>query len=85
MCSQCVEPVQSNSAAQVPALKWEGRLIRRPGASVEDGKVYLVKDGIKHWVVSAHWLKQHGYNFPADVQLVSAQDLATIPEGNPIQ
>ena len=75
------EPVQQSAAVS----KWEGQIIRRPGSSPEDGKVYLVRDGKKHWVVSAEWLKQHGYNFPADVKVVTADELAQIPEAGVIQ
>lgn len=75
----------SSGPAPAAVSGWEGHLVRRPGGTPEDGKVYLVKDGKKHWVVSADWLKEHGYNFPGDVTVISAQELAQIPDGSVIQ
>ena len=60
---------------------YEGRLVRRPGSSPEDGKVYLVHDGQKHWVWDARWIASHGYKWPDDVKTIAASDLAQIPEG----
>jgi hypothetical protein len=76
---------QNSAAAQLQASKWEGQLIRRPGSTAEDGKVYLVKEGKKHWVVTADWLKAHGYKFPEDVHVISAEDLGQVPEGEAVQ
>ncbi len=75
------QPAVGNAAVS----KWEGQLIRRPGSSNEDGKVYLVQGGKKRWVISGDWLKQHGYSFPGDVKQVSAEELAAIPTGHVIQ
>ncbi len=75
-----VQPAAANSALS----KWEGQLVRRPGNTPEDGKVYLIQDGKKRWVISADWLKRHGYNFPADVKEISANELAAIPLGDVI-
>lgn len=71
--------------AAAPASKWEKRLVRRPGTSAEDGKVYVVQNGKKRWVVVGTWLKEHGYNWPDDVSVISAQELDSIPTGDPIQ
>jgi len=76
---------QQLGTGQLAASKWEGQLIRRPGDTPEDQKVYLVKSGKKQWVISADWLKRHGYKFPEDVKLVSAEELAAIPQGDAIQ
>ncbi len=84
-CSKRGDNEQSSIAAQTSGPKWEGHLIRRPGNTPEDAKVYLVKDGKKHWVVSGDWLKQNGYKFPEDVQIISAGELAQLPEGEPYQ
>lgn len=61
--------------------KWEGSLVRRPGNTPEDGKVYVVQGGIKRWVISGEWLKLHGYKFPDDVKVISVEELAAIPLG----
>lgn len=76
---------QELTTAEVPGSRWEGQMIRRPGSTPADGKVFLVKEGKRHWVVSADWFKQHGYNFPADVRVIPAEDLARIPEGDVLQ
>lgn len=80
------EPTQATAGGQADAAsKWEGKLIQRPGTTPEDEKVYLVRDGKRHWVISGDWLKQHGYNFPADVKIIPADELAQVPLGDPIQ
>ena len=76
---------QESSSARGAGSKWEGQMIRRPGSTPEDGKIFIVSDGTRHWVISAKWLTQHGYNFPQDVHVISAEALAQIPEGNAIQ
>jgi hypothetical protein len=78
-------PPQNSVANQPQASKWEGKLIRRPGPTVEDSKVYLVKDGKKHWVVTPDWLKANGYKFPDDVHVISADDLSQVPDGEAVQ
>src|SRR5271169_2702291 len=74
-------PIQSGSA---PVAKWEGKLVRRPGNSSEDSKIYLVQGGKKHWVVSPAWLEQRGYKL-GDTSLISPEELASIPTGEPFQ
>jgi hypothetical protein len=77
-----VTPVPSRS----PASKWEGSLVKRPGGpSVEDGKVYLVRDGKRCWVISADWLKSRGFRFPEDVKVISSEELDAIPLGDVIR
>ena len=63
----------------------EGQLVRRPGETPEDGKIYLVRDGIKHWVLDAKWLMRHGYHWPGDVIVIPAAELDSIPLGDPIR
>jgi len=72
----------SQSAA---ASRWENKLVRRPGSGPEDTKVYLVKDGRRHWIVNASWITSHGYNWPADVNEIPPAELDAIPQGDAIQ
>src|SRR3954447_26772773 len=65
--------------------KWNGKLVRRPGSTSEDAKVYLVRDGQKHWVLSSAWMKRNGYKWPDDVNQISAEDLAQIPTGSVLE
>jgi hypothetical protein len=70
---------------QAGAYHWENKLVRRPGDAAEDGKVFLVKDGKRHWVVNSGWITAHGYKWPADVNQIPAAELNAIPEGDAIQ
>jgi hypothetical protein len=78
-------PAGQAAASDAPVSKWEGKLVRRPGSTLEDGKVYLVQGGKKRWVVSADWLKAHGFKFPEELIVIPAEELAAIPLGDPIQ
>ena len=81
-------PVAMDESAKqgaVIATKYEHQLIRRPGASTEDGKVYVVIEGKKHWVTHAEWIQAHGYKWPDDVKQIPASDLDAIPSGPPIE
>jgi len=60
-------------------------MIRRPGTSSEDGKVFVVLKGVKHWVVTPAWFAAHGFNFPADVLEVTVAELDAIPTGEALQ
>lgn len=88
-CSKTSEPKKSDAAAVAntsAVSKWEGSLVKRPaGNSVEDGKVYLVRDGKRCWVLSADWLKAHGYKFPDDVKVIPPEELDAIPLGDVIR
>jgi hypothetical protein len=64
--------------------EYEGKLVRREGDSPEDGKVYVVQGGRKHWVISAVWLASNGFRWPEDVNVLRADDLERIPAGDPI-
>jgi hypothetical protein len=64
---------------------YENQLVRRKGSSVEDAKVYLVRNGLRHWIVDGHWITSHGYKWPDDVHIIPPSELAPIPEGPPIQ
>jgi len=78
------QPAPSPSAlVAVPA--WEGKLVRKPGDTPDDSKVYLVKDGKRHWIVNADWLKANGFRWPDDVHTIRAADLDAIPQGEPLQ
>lgn len=68
-----------------PAMVFEGALLRRPGHSPELDKVYVVLHGRKHWVTSMSWFAGHGYKWPGDLHMVSAEVLETIPLGPPIE
>jgi hypothetical protein len=67
-----------------PSEKYENQIVRRPGDSPEDSKVYVVLDHKKCWIIHAEWLGRHGYKWPDDVRTISASELEQIPIGEPI-
>jgi uncharacterized membrane protein len=68
-----------------PRGTYEGQLVRRPGDTAEDGKVFVVRDGQKHWIIDGHWILVNGFKWPDDVKTIPASDLAQIPEGDAIR
>ncbi len=60
---------------------FEGCLVRRPGETPEDQKVYFVEDGRKRWVTTSQWIIDKGMNWPSDVQLITAEELDAILPG----
>ena len=79
-CSKPPEPAPVATAVS----KYDKKLVRRPGSSVEDSKVYLIRDGKKHWVTTAIWIKENGYKWPDDVMMITAEELDSMPLGEPI-
>jgi hypothetical protein len=78
-------PTETSTAKPSPAGPYENLLIRRPGSTTEDGKVYVVQNGKKRWVVNASWFSSHGFKFPDDVREVPSAEFDAIPAGEPIQ
>jgi hypothetical protein len=64
---------------------YENKLVRRPGTAIEDGKVYLVHNGTKRWIVNTSWFASNGFKFPGDVHQIPAAELDAIPTGDPIK
>jgi hypothetical protein len=62
-----------------------GWLARRPGSTPEDEKVYIVKDGVKHWVPDRQWIIENGFRWPGDVKVIPARELDAIPTGAVIE
>jgi uncharacterized membrane protein len=67
------------SGNPLPAPKdYEGWLVTRSGG---DGKVYVVRDGQKHWVWDPAWIRAQGYQWPGDLHTLAGSELGEIPEG----
>jgi hypothetical protein len=64
--------------------KWEDKLIQGPGITPEASKVYLVRDGKRHWVLHSQWIVAHGYRWPQDVNHISLDELNAVPLADPI-
>lgn len=79
---------QSAYSERIPAqafkMSFSGCLVRRPGETPEDQKVYYVENGRKRWVTTAEWIIAKGMNWPGDVQLITAEELDAILTGPPL-
>ena len=67
---------RSSHEAMVASLRYpgplppvDGKLVRAPGDTAEDQKVYLVCEGRKHWVKTVDWLRQHGMRLDQTIQV----------------
>jgi hypothetical protein len=80
-CSSEKSPKPESVATQGasnPAL--EGKLVQ----SIGDTKIYLVDQGKKRWITSPDAFQKHGFRWDS-VNRVSPEQLAALPEGDPIQ
>lgn len=75
---------QQRIASQAFKTSFEGCLVRRPGETAEDQKVYFVENGRKRWVTTADWIISRGMNWPSDVQFITASELEAILPGPPL-
>jgi SAM-dependent methyltransferase len=78
--------VRASRKSKSSTAPLEGKLVKASklvGKS-EDTKVFYVDRGVRHWVISTEWILSRGLRFPADLRLISPQELAAIPEGPPI-
>ncbi len=62
-------------------LKFEGSLVRKPGSTAEQQRVYFIENGRRRWVTTADWIISRGMKWPSDVRLVDARELDAIPLG----
>lgn len=62
----------------------DNSLVKQRGDAPEDGKIFLVRDGKRHWILHSSWVTAHASEFPRGVQMVSAADLQAIPLGDDI-
>ena len=62
---------------------FEGCLVRRPGETVEDQKVYFIDKGRKRWVTTGDWIIANGMSWH-DLQLITAEELEALLPGPPL-
>ncbi len=55
-----------------------------PGTTADAQNVYLIRGGLKHWVISAEWLTRHGMRIEDTIQ-VEPEKLDTILTGLPVE
>jgi hypothetical protein len=77
-------PTGSESKPKAISTRWDNKLVRRAGDTPEDGKIYVVRDGKRHWITHSSWIGAHASEFPAGVQTVAASELDVIREGDSI-
>jgi hypothetical protein len=78
--------VRASRKAVASMTPLEGKLVKASKliGMKEDGRVFYIDRGVKHWVTSAEWITTRGLRFPEDLVVVPPQDLAAVPEGPPI-
>jgi SAM-dependent methyltransferase len=90
MCARKPWDLQGREAPPLPVSRqvfktsFEGCLVRRPGDTPEDQKVYFVENGRKRWVTTSEWIVAKGMNWPGDVQFITAEELDVILPGSPL-
>lgn len=63
---------------------FEGKLFRGNGTTWDEQKIFLIKDGAKHWIQDTNWLARNGIEWPQDVTFVEGGALQEVPEGEPV-
>ncbi|MGY3266008.1 hypothetical protein [Lysobacter sp. HA35] len=72
--------VHPTQRADSVASRYEGKVVRRaPIDGTKQDGWFFVKDGKRRWIVQAGWLDTQGLK-PADVIVISSEELAAIPE-----
>jgi SAM-dependent methyltransferase len=64
--------------------KYCRKLIRQPGDTPEEQKLYIIQDGKKRWVLSMATALKLGYSWPDDICEIPSTELADIPTGLPV-
>ncbi len=62
----------------------EGSLFRGNGTWLDEQKIFIIRDGTKHWITHGDWLSKNGFSWPQDVHFVEGGVMAGVPEGDPI-
>ena len=62
----------------------EGCLFRGPGTELEEQKIFIIRNGRKHWVIYSDWLPKNGLSYPQDVNFVESGIVQQIPDGDQI-
>lgn len=62
----------------------EGAVFRGNGTNWDEQKIFVIRDGHKHWVRDGRWLADSGIEWPQGVTFVEGGVLSLIPEGEPV-
>jgi ABC-type polysaccharide/polyol phosphate transport system ATPase subunit len=60
------------------------RVVRGDGSILDEQRLFLIRDGRKHWIEHPDWLKVAGVKWPDDVTFLPPGTLHNIPDGEPV-
>jgi hypothetical protein len=67
------------------ASRYEGKIVREPGADPDETKVFHVRGGARHWIEKESWFQEHGFVIAKDLIVISPAELQAIPLGSPVE
>jgi ABC-type polysaccharide/polyol phosphate transport system ATPase subunit len=83
--TQAVESGHSTAHYDVETIQsMQGRLFRGNGTVLEEQKIFIIRDGRKHWILHGDWLAKNGFSYPQDVDFVEGGVMEQIPDGEAI-
>jgi ABC-2 type transport system ATP-binding protein len=59
-------------------------VVRGDGSSLGEQRLFLVRDGKKHWIAQPDWLAENGLHWPNDVKFLDRGVVERIPTGNAV-
>src|SRR5437763_16931257 len=63
----------------------EGRVVRGDGPVLDEQRLFLVRDGHKHWIEHPNWLTEAGVRWPDGVVFLPAGSLYGLPDGEAVE
>lgn len=60
-------------------------VIRGDGSTLEEQRLFLIRDGKKHWIPHPDWFHRAGYRYPDDVTFLEAGVVDHIPSGDLVE
>jgi ABC-2 type transport system ATP-binding protein len=60
------------------------RVVRGDGSMLDEQRLFLIRDGRKHWIEHPDWLERAGVRWPDDVTFLPPGTVHNIPDGAPV-
>ncbi len=60
------------------------RVFRGNGTTFEEQKIFIIRQGRKHWIMDSNYLARNGIDWPSDCTFVEGGVMENVPEGEPI-
>ena len=60
------------------------RVVRGDGSILDEQRMFLIRDGRKHWISHPDWLVTAGIRWPEDVIILDRGTVQFIPDGDPV-